>query len=99
MKILVIGATGFPAVYRAEALAHHELLVHFRTEVAVLGWTSVTPAAQIAPGTRTGTFRAGDDRLLTAPDGTSFISAEDYAVALMDQVESGDALRRITVAY
>ncbi|GAB2966828.1 hypothetical protein GCM10023080_031320 [Streptomyces pseudoechinosporeus] len=53
-----------------------------------------------APGERTGTFRLGGDDLLIAWDGTSFISAEDYAVALVDEAEKSTAIRhRITVTY
>jgi uncharacterized protein len=38
--------------------------------------------------------------LLTAADGSSFISAEDYAVALLDEVGNDDAIRRrVAVAY
>jgi putative NADH-flavin reductase len=62
------------------------------------GWRS--PHDEITPGERTGTFRLGGDDLLIAADGTSFISAEDYAVALVDEAEKSTAIRRrITVAY
>ncbi|WP_207921464.1 hypothetical protein [Micromonospora sp. KC721] len=65
-----------------------------------LDWTYVSPADHIAPGERAGTFRVGGDQLLTAADGTSFISAEDYAVALLEEAEKSNAVgRRITVAY
>ncbi|WP_234388042.1 MULTISPECIES: hypothetical protein [Streptomyces] len=69
--------------------------------VAVLLRRGVTARVDgLAPGERTGTFRLGGDDLLTAEDGSSFISAEDYAVALVDKVEKGEAIRRrITVAY
>ncbi|WP_196778145.1 hypothetical protein [Lentzea aerocolonigenes] len=65
-----------------------------------LDWTYISPADEIAPGERTGTFRLGGDKMLTAADGTSFISAEDYAPALVDELEQSQAIRRrITVAY
>ncbi|MEU1317189.1 NAD(P)-dependent oxidoreductase [Streptomyces tibetensis] len=90
----------FPAPYKGEALAHREVLRLLRAEADDLEWTYLSPADEIAPGERTGTFRLGDDDLLTAEDGSSFISAEDYAVALVDEVEKGEAIRRrITLAY
>lgn len=90
----------FPALYKAEALAQREVLTLFRTEVPDLDWTYLSPADHIAPGERTGVFRLGGDQLLTAADGTSFITAEDYAVALVDELEKSNAIRRrITVAY
>ncbi|SPF07202.1 NAD(P)-dependent oxidoreductase [Streptomyces sp. MA5143a] len=90
----------FPAMYKAESLAQREVLRLLRAEATDLDWTYVSPADEIAPGERTGTFRLGGDDLLTAEDGTSFISAEDYAVALVDEAEKSAAIRRrITLAY
>lgn len=89
----------FPAAYKGEATAQGEVLDVFR-DITDLDWTYVSPAAEIAPGERTGTFRVGANRLLTDAEGHSRISAEDYAVALVDTLEKGDHLReRITVAY
>lgn len=115
-RLLVVGGAGslktasgqdrvdtpdFPAMYKVESLAQREVLRLLRTEVGdALDWTYVSPADEIAPGERTGAFRLGGDDLLIAEDGTSFISAEDYAVALIDEAENGAAIRRrITVAY
>jgi putative NADH-flavin reductase len=54
----------------------------------------------IAPGERTGVFRTGADTLLADPSGNSRISAEDYAVAFVDELEQGRFIRKIaTVAY
>jgi len=90
---------GFPEVYLAEALAHRAVLEYFRTDCD-LDWTYVSPAAEIAPGERTGRFRVDDDRLLTDADGNSRISAEDYAVAFVDELEQGTHPRaRMSVAY
>ncbi|MFF8833427.1 NAD(P)-dependent oxidoreductase [Streptomyces sp. NPDC015131] len=92
-------APGFPAAYRGEALAHADLLAVLR-RTTDLDWTYVSPAALIAPGERTGTFRVGGDTLLTDAEGESRISAEDYAVAFVDELEKGGHPRaRISVAY
>ncbi|MFJ3171949.1 NAD(P)-dependent oxidoreductase [Streptomyces roseus] len=95
----LMDAPGFPPEYRQEALAHADLLADLR-RVGDLAWTSVSPAAAIAPGRRTGSFRVGGDTLLTDADGNSAVSAEDYAVAFVDEIEQGAHPRaRICVAY
>ncbi|MCW7942753.1 epimerase [Streptomyces hygroscopicus] len=90
---------GFPEAVLPEALAHSAVLEYYRT-VDDLDWTYVSPAAEIAPGERTGSFRVDGDRLLTDADGNSRISAEDYAVAFVDELEQGAHTRaRMSVAY
>uniref|UniRef100_UPI000B10B595 NAD(P)-dependent oxidoreductase n=1 Tax=Actinomadura kijaniata TaxID=46161 RepID=UPI000B10B595 len=96
----LVDTPDFPAIYKNESLAQAELLQVIRAEAGDLDWTYVSPAAEIAPGERTGTFRTGGDRLLADAAGDSRISAEDYAVALVDELEKPQAVgRRITVAY
>ncbi|MFF5206033.1 NAD(P)-dependent oxidoreductase [Streptosporangium sp. NPDC000396] len=96
----LVDTPGFPDLYKAEALAQAELLDLIRTRAGDLDWTYVSPPAEIAPGERTGAYRRGGDQLLTDADGRSFISAEDYAVALVDELETGRGTgRRITVAH
>lgn len=57
-------------------------------DAAGLDWTYVAPSADIAPGARTGTFRVGDTTLLSDDSGKSAISAEDFAIAFVDEVET-----------
>lgn len=65
-----------------------------------LNYTVLAPAAEIAPGQRTGTFRLSDRTFLADAEGQSRISAEDYAVALMDEVEQAAHPRQlISVVY
>jgi hypothetical protein len=46
-----------------------------------------------------GTYRLGGDQLLTGENGKSAISADDFAVALIDEFEQGRPIGpRITVA-
>ena len=57
-------------------------------------------AGLIAPGERTGQFRTGANTLIADADGNSRISAEDYAIAFVDELEQGRFIRQIaTVAY
>ncbi|RSS72833.1 NAD(P)-dependent oxidoreductase [Streptomyces sp. WAC06614] len=95
----LVHTPGFPEIYKQEALTHDAVLTSLRT-VDDLDWVYVSPAAEIAPGERTGTFRLGGDHLLSDADGRSRISAEDYAVAFVDELERRATSRaRITVAY
>ncbi len=89
----------FPAEWKGGSLKTAAFLDRLRGETE-LNWTFVCPAALIAPGERTGQYRVGGDQLMTGPDGESRISIPDYAVALLDEVESGAHPRqRISVAY
>jgi hypothetical protein len=65
-----------------------------------LEWTFFSPAAEIGPGERTGKFRHGGDQLVTDAAGKSRISYDDYAIALVDELERPQHVRRrFTVAY
>jgi uncharacterized protein len=65
-----------------------------------LDWTFFSPAALIGPGERTGEFRLGGDQLVTTPDGKSSISYDDYAIALVDELEKPQHIRqRFTIGY
>jgi len=90
----------FPEAYRAEAREGREALAHWREEGGGLEWTYLSPAAEIAPGDRTGHYRTTDDKLLLDAKGRSFISMEDYAVAVLDELERPHHVgRRFGVAY
>ena len=90
----------FPAAWKGLALAAGEALDVFRAEANALEWTYFSPAAFIQPGARTGTFRLGGDQLVTDANGESKISAEDYAIALIDELEQPAHIRqRFTAAY
>jgi putative NADH-flavin reductase len=88
----------FPAIYKAEAAAGGVFLDLLRPEKE-LEWTFLSPSALFAAGERTGTFRLGTDQLLTNDKGSS-ISFEDYAIALVNELEKPQHLRRrFTVGY
>jgi putative NADH-flavin reductase len=90
---------GFPEMYKAIALAHGDALAIYRG-VTDLDWTYISPAAVIGPGPRTRVFRIGGEQLLTDSGGKSFISYDDFAVGLVEQLEHPSAIRkRITLAY
>lgn len=89
----------FPAIYLDEARKGGAYLDLLKQEKA-LDWTFLSPSAIIAPGERTGKFRLGLDQLLVDGKGESRISAEDYAIALVDELEKpAHSRRRFTVGY
>jgi putative NADH-flavin reductase len=113
-RLLVVGGAGslevspgvqlvdtpdFPEAYKPAALAHREALKIYQKEKD-LEWTYLSPAAEIAPGERTGNFRTGTNQLITDEHGRSFITMEDYAVAVIDELMNPQHIReRFTVGY
>jgi putative NADH-flavin reductase len=90
---------GFPDIYKSEATAQAALLDWLRG-VRDVQWSYASPAAEIAPGERTGSFHLGGNELISDAQGRSFISAEDFAIALVDEAESGAHTgERFTVGY
>jgi putative NADH-flavin reductase len=95
----VIDSEGFPAEYKAEASAGAEFLGTLRQEQE-LDWTFLSPSALFDGTERTGQFRLGQDDLLVSSEGTSAISFADYAIAMIDEVETPKHSRqRFTVGY
>jgi putative NADH-flavin reductase len=99
--VQLVDTPNFPAEWKAIALAHREALdVYRKAGMAEFDWTAVSPAALIEPGTRTGKYRTGTDQLLLDNKGKSYISAEDFAVAVLDEIEKPRFQgQRFTVAY
>ena len=95
----LVTTPGFPVAYKAEAEKGAAFLDLLRAEKE-LNWTFLSPSALFVAGERTGKFRLGTDQLLTAADGKSWISFEDFAVALADEIERPAHIRRrFTVGY
>ncbi len=94
----VIDQPNFPAEYKAEATAGAEFLAVLN-QIDDLDWTFLSPSALFVPGERTGKFRLGKDELLIGENGSS-ISYEDYAIAMVDEVENPAHVgQRFTVGY
>lgn len=62
-------------------------------------WVYLSPPALLEPGERTGGYRRGGDELLTDSSGASRISAEDLAVAVLDELANPSADRHFTIGY
>jgi putative NADH-flavin reductase len=88
----------FPEAYKPEATAGTAFLEALRG-ADDLEWTFLSPSAAFVPGERTGKFRLGTDELLVSDHGST-VSFEDYAVALVDEIERPAHVRqRFTVGY
>lgn len=89
----------FPAEWVTEAKAGGAFLDLLR-RTEDLDWSFLSPSTLLFPGERTGRFRLGDDALLRDASGKSAISMEDYAVAMVDELERpSHSRRRFTVGY
>lgn len=89
----------FPEQWKGSARATADVLRLLRGEQEIQ-WTCLSPAAMLRPGTRTGKLRLGTDQLLANAQGESRISVEDYAKAMIDEVEKPTHIRRcFTVGY
>ncbi len=113
-RLLVVGGAGsleaspgvqlidtmkVPDLTRGAILALREVLYTLRKEKD-LDWTFLSPAASFVPGTRTGKFRLGKDQVVKDDKGESKISVQDYAVAMIDELEKPQHSRqRFTLAY
>jgi hypothetical protein len=87
-----------PAAYQGEALAMRNFLDTLKA--SDINWTFFSPAFSIAPGAHTGKYRVGTTILLANEKGESRISAEDYADALVGELETPAHVRaQMTVAY
>ncbi|MBN9165229.1 MAG: 3-beta hydroxysteroid dehydrogenase [Myxococcales bacterium 68-20] len=88
----------FPAAVKPESEGGARYLEALKAEED-LNWTYLSPSALFVAGERTGRFRLGTDQLLVGPNGSS-ISFEDYAIALVDEIEAPrHERRRFTVGY
>lgn len=113
-RLLVVGGAGslyvapgvqlvdtpdFPPQWKGSAEGARAALDLLRAENA-LEWTLLSPSAYLVSGERTGKFRLGKDDLLVDANGDSRISVEDYAVAMIDELEKpAHSRERFTVGY
>lgn len=88
----------FPEAFKSTANGQAQNLADLEASEGVQ-WTFLSPAAFFDPeGRRTGRYQKGDDGFIVNSKGKSYISYADYALALVDEIESGEHKnRRFTV--
>ncbi|WP_448698014.1 NAD(P)-dependent oxidoreductase [Mucilaginibacter sp. AW1-3] len=97
--VQLVDTPAFPAEWKLGALAQRDSLNVFRKE-ADLDWTFFSPAIIIEPGAYTGKFRIGKDNPIFDEDGNSHITYDDYAAALIDELEKPQFIKqRFTIGY
>jgi len=89
----IVDTPHFPQEWISHGLAHKDALSILKQ--SDLDWTSLSPAALIQPGERTGVFRLSGNTFMPSPDGQSSISAEDFSVALVDELEHPRHVRQV----
>jgi hypothetical protein len=97
--VRLVDSPDMPPWVKPGALATINALDQLREEPE-LEWSYLSPSADLTPGQRTGKFRLGNDQLLVDATGQSKISVQDYAVAMIDELERPAHVRqRFTAGY
>jgi uncharacterized protein len=111
-RLLVVGGAGslntpdgkpvldsMPAAFRTgEPLAMRNVLDTLKK--SDITWTFFSPAMQIRPGTKTGKYRLGTSTVIADAKGDSRISAEDFADAVVNELETPKYLKsQMTIGY
>ncbi|EPO5265628.1 NAD(P)-dependent oxidoreductase [Providencia rettgeri] len=95
----LIDSPDFPAEIKPGAQAMREFKNQLQS-IDSLDWTYVSPAAMLEEGERTETFRLGGNQLLMNGNTPAKISVEDFAVAILDEVNNLQFIRQqFTAAY
>ena len=96
--VSLVASGHLPPEWLPIALSHEKALNVLRS--SEIDWTSLSPAAYFDPGERTGHFRLGSDNLVSDEKGESRISMEDYAIAMVNELETPQHSRqRFSVGY
>ncbi len=99
-EIRLVDTDAIPTAFKPAVLALANVFYDLKKSETELDWAFFSPAGTIAPGKRTGKFRLGKDHLITDDKGESNISVEDFAVAMLDEVENPQHHReRFTIGY
>ena len=71
-----------------------------KAEVKDVQWSFFSPNGNFSPGKRTGTYRFGTDKVVVDANGRSAITYEDYAVAMLDEIEKPQFINKhFTAGY
>ena len=99
--VRIFNSPGFPAEFKPYAIGQIQALDAYRALGDDIAWTYLSPPpVHFVPGERTGRYRTSLDHPVIGDDGQARISYEDYAVALIDEIENPRYLnRRFTVGY
>lgn len=89
-----------PTGPRGARILGHRVVLELLKTVDEFSWTFASPALQMQPGQRTGTFRTGGSVVIRDATGASTISMEDFAIAIVDELENPQHVNaQMTAAY
>lgn len=95
----LVDSPQFPEEWKAGATAARDYLNILRKEEE-LDWTFLSPAINLHPGERKGTFRLGTENPVFDEHGKNEISTADLAVAIFDELEKNQFIKsRFTLGY
>jgi len=83
----LVESGSIPDSIRPGVEALSSVYIDMLTGEEAFDWVFFAPSASLEKGKRTGNFRLGNDRLLTDKEGNSRISVQDYAMAMVDELE------------
>ena len=102
----LVDTGNLPAEWLPGVKSMGEFYLNYLMKEKELDWVFFSPAGNLGnmgqngPGKRTGQFRLGKDDMLFDEKGESFISVEDYAFAMVDELEQANHHQeRFTAAY
>jgi uncharacterized protein len=96
--VTLIASGYLPEAYLPIAKSHEKAFGILKA--SGINWTYFSPAAYFVPGERTGKFRLGSTKLIANEQGESRISFDDYAIALVDEIEKPAHERgQLTIGY
>jgi uncharacterized protein len=96
--VTILQSGHLPAEWVPIATSHEKALELLKK--SDINWTYFSPAGFFESVTRTGKFRLGTDQLIADAQGSSRISMEDYAIAMVDELEKPAHKRaRFTIGY
>lgn len=77
-----------------------DFYLNFLKKEKEIDWVFFSPAADMSPGVRTGRYRLGKDDMIVDVVGNSHISVQDYAAAMIDELEKpAHHQERFTIGY
>jgi uncharacterized protein len=86
--VRVVETPDFPDMFKPTATGQGRNLQELQGTTDI-SWTFISPSALFNPeGKRTGSYQAGKDNLLVNSKGESYISYADYAIAVLDEIET-----------
>lgn len=98
--IRLVDSGEVPAKLLPGVKALSDFYLHFLKKEKEIDWVFFSPAADMAPGVRTGRYRLGKDDMVVDVAGNSHISVQDYAAAMIDEFEKpAHHQERFTIGY